>query len=391
MKILQAISYLNPKFGGDVNVCVYLSRDLVKRNHEVTILTTDFAFDTAYADALRAEGVTIIPIPCIFNLGLFLYSPAIRPWLENNLKTFEIIHLHNFRSYQNTMIRAYAVKSKIPYIIQAHGSVLPFFEKQILKKLYDFVWGDKILSDASTVIALTQTEADQYLTMGVPKNKIEIIPNGLDFTQFLPLPAKSDFRSKYNIPVNDKIILFLGRIHRIKGLDLLLAAYLELLGELPECQLVIVGPDDNYLSTLEDRIIKLGITKKPLITGPLYGVEKFSAYVDADVYVLPSHYETFSIGLLEAMYFGTPVIITDSIRDFDWIEHNTGFIAHRTAEDLAKSLCTLLKDKKLQHIFGENAKTLIREHFNVKDTVQKVTDVYSKTIKARENLKCRKI
>jgi glycosyltransferase involved in cell wall biosynthesis len=379
MKILQVISYYNPKFGGDVNVCFHLSKELVKRHHEVTILTTDFGFDSEYADELRAYDVTIIPIPCIANFGLFLFSPAIKSWLENNLKTFEIIHLHNYRSYQNAMVRAYAVKSGIPYILQAHGSVLPFFEKQNLKKIYDFVWGNNILRDASTVIALTQTEEEQYLKMGVPKNKIEIIPNGLDFTRFLHLPVKGEFRSKYNIPANAKMILFLGRIHRIKGIDLLLEAYIKLLKVLPECQLVIVGPDDNYLSTLENQIIKSGITKKPLITGPLFGDEKFSAFVDADVYVLPSHYETFSMGLLEAMYCGTPVIITNNITDFDWIDQHTGFICNRDSEDLKKCLYTILSDKKLRQSFGENGKIIVSERFNFQNVVQSVIDLYYKS------------
>ena len=378
MKILQVIPFFSPKFGGSVTVPYELSKELAKRNHDITIITTDFGFNLDYADVIRANGVTVIPFRCVANFGLFLYSPSMKIWLKKNLKNYDIIHLHNYRSYQNNLVHILAMKFGIPYIVQAHGSVLPLFERQNLKKLYDFVWGKKILKDASKVIALTEIEADQYQKMGVPRDKIEEIPNGLDLSQFLHNPGRGDFRSKYKIPENDKIILFLGRIHRIKGIDLLIAAYSELLKELPECQLVIVGPDDNYLSIIEDQIIKLEIKKKPIFTGLLFGAGKISAYTDADVFVLPSDYESFPIVLLEAMFYEIPVIITKNLKHFDWIDNKTGFICNRDPEDLKKHLSILLKDEKLRQSFGANGKIIVREYFDFQNTVQTVIDLYNK-------------
>jgi glycogen synthase len=88
MKILQVIPFFSPKFGGSLTVAYDLSKELAKRNHEVTIITTDFEFDQEYADKIRAEGVTLIVFHCVANFGLFLYSPSIKVWLEKNLKEF---------------------------------------------------------------------------------------------------------------------------------------------------------------------------------------------------------------------------------------------------------------------------------------------------------------
>ena len=149
MKILQVILFFSPKFGGSVTVPYQLSKELSKRDHDVTIITTDFGFDSEYAKSIEGYGVRVIPFRTIVNFGPFIYTPSIKPWLRENIRKFDVIHMHDFRSYQNIVIHSFAMKYGIPYIVQAHGSVLPFFEKQNLKKLYDFVWGNKILKNAS--------------------------------------------------------------------------------------------------------------------------------------------------------------------------------------------------------------------------------------------------
>jgi glycosyltransferase involved in cell wall biosynthesis len=312
MRILQVIPYFDPKFGGDVNVCINLSKQLAKRNHEVTIITTDFFFNSQFADAIRSEGISVIPFRSVINTGLFIYSPSIKIWLEKNLKEFDIIHLQNYRSYQNVVVRTNAMKFGIPYIVQAHGSVLPFFfEKQNLKKLYDFVWGHKILRDASKLIAVSKVEKYQYIKTGLTEKKIEIIPNGIDLSEYETLPERGYFRKKYGIASDEKIILYLGRLHQSKGIDFLLNSFSILPNQYKRIKLVIAGPDDGFLDTITDQIIKLEIEEYVLVTGPLYKNEKLEAFVDADVLVYPGSIEIFGLVPFEAIMCGTPVVVTD--------------------------------------------------------------------------------
>ena len=381
MKILQIIPFLSPKFGGTISVLDQLTKEFVKNNHSVTILTSDLELDKKLVKKFEESGITIIPIHVVLNIGLFIYTPSVKKWVVENLKSFDIIHMHTFRSYQNNIVSKYAKQYRIPYIVQAHGSVLPFFEKQNLKKMYDYVWGDKMLHFASKVIALTNTESEQYQKMGVPRNKIEIIPNGLDLSQFLDIPQKGKFKSKYQIPEKEKVILFLGRIHRIKGIDLLISAYPEILKEFPDAQLVIVGPDDNYLSIIQEHIAQLKINKKPLFTGALYGLEKLEAYVDADVYVLPSLYETFPMTLLEAMVCGTPVIITNNIKNFDWIQNKSGYIIENDPDDLVRQISVLFNDETLRQSLGENGKELVKTTFNFTPMILSTEKLYLQTIR----------
>ena len=379
MKILHVISYFSQKFGGEVNVCTNLSKELAKRKHEVTIITTDFSFDPHYADAVRAEGVSIVPFPCVFNIGLFLYSPSIKRWLEENLKNFDIIHFHNYWSYQNVEVYNYAMKFGIPYIIQAHGS-LPIFEKQHLKKLYDFVWGKSVLKNSSVCIALTKTESDQYIKRGVPENKIVIIPNGIDISQYANLPPCGQFRLKNQIPEKDRIILSLGRIHKIKGIDLLVTAFSQLCCQMSNVKLVIAGPDGGSLSQIQQQIRELHLEKDVIFTGPLYGKDKLEAYLDADVFVLPSRYEAFPNTVLEAWACGTPVVatmnccISDIIRDTD-----DNVVVEFDSVKMNDKIFDLLNNEEKRKRIGLKGKKIVEDNFSMTRIIQKVEELY-KTI-----------
>lgn len=374
MKILQVIPFFTPARGGSVTVSYYLSKELSKSGHEVTIITTDFEFDEEYVKSI--EGVNVISFKCIANHGLFLYSPSMKKWLRDNINNFDVVHLHNFRSYQNNVVYKYAKKYRIPYVLQAHGSLPRIIEKQRLKKLYDWAWGNKILKDAFKVIALTKTEAEQYKKMSVDGDRIEIIPNVIDLSEYDNLPEREEFRRKYCLNDNDKIILYLARIHKIKGPDLLAKAFAELTKELDNVKLVFVGPNDGYLPTLKKLINELRIENKVLFIGPLYGKEKLKAYVNADVYVLPSVYETFANTILEACACGVPVIVTDQCGIADFVDGKVGYVVEYDKNQLQDAIFRVLSNEGLRKRFGEEGKRLVREEFDLDKGVGQVEGVY---------------
>ena len=153
---------------------------------------------------------------------------------------------------------------------------------------------------SSKVIALSQAEAQQYGDIGVPEEKTVIIPNGIDLSEYSHLPPKDLFKKKLNIDEEERIVLYLGRIHRIKGIDILVKAFAEVIEKLDDVRLVIVGPDDGYLSACRNLVSQLKVEEKILFTGGIFDIEKLRALVDADVFVLPSRYETFPDVILEA-------------------------------------------------------------------------------------------
>ena len=234
MKILQVISSFPPAYayGGALQVAYSISKELLKRNNEVTVYTTDvydsksrFKFDD---NPIRMDGIDVRYFKNLSN-GLakknFPIALSMALSMNKNIKNFDIIHLHEYRSFQALLVHHYAKKYKIPYILQAHGSLPSILEKQHLKNLFNSIWGKKLVQDASKIIALNQMEAEQYLNMGITKKKVAVIPNGINLTDNQNFSLKGKFREKYSIDENKKIILFLGRIHKIKGIDLLIEAF----------------------------------------------------------------------------------------------------------------------------------------------------------------------
>jgi glycosyltransferase involved in cell wall biosynthesis len=383
MKMLEVIPFFSPIFGGSFISTCNLSKEFAKRGHDVTILTTDFKFDEQFARSIEKEHINVVSVHCIANIGLFLISPSIGNWLNYHIREFDVIHIHNFRSYQNNFIHKYAMQYGIPYILQAHGSVMPFFEKIYLKKCYDLLWGYSILRDVSEVIASTKEEAKQLRKMGVIEDKITLVPNGINLSEYENLPEKGSFRKKYKIEKAEKLILYLGRLHKIKGIGLLIDSFSDLENKHSDIKLAIVGPDDGNLATLKKQIKYLGIDRKILLMGPLYGYDKISAYVDCDVYVLPSFYESFGNTVLEACACGAPVIVTDRCGTADIIDNRAGLVVPYDKDYLRDAILHMLSDEKLRQDFSKNGKLLVRERFNWEKIAEQIECLYFNCIRER--------
>ena len=320
MKILQVISSFPPaySYGGALKVAFDISKELVNQNHDVTVYTTD-VYDSKSRLSYKTNpeimaGIKVFRFRNISNIlsrKNFTFAPKMFFFLKHHIKEFDVIHLHEYRSFQAIFVSYFAKKNNTPYIIQAHGAVLPIFEKQELKKIFDKIFGIKILNYASKLIAVSKVEREQYLTMGIPENKIEIIPNGIDVSEYEILPVRGNFRKRYGIRSDEKVILFLGRLHKSKGIDFLIDGFSSLLEQCKNIKLVIAGPDDGYIDSLTQQIKKLKIEHKVLITGPLYNNEKIETFVDADVLIYPGRIEIFGLVPFEALMCGTPVIVTE--------------------------------------------------------------------------------
>lgn len=378
MKILQIVQFFSPNHGGSAMAPYELSKQLQKNGHKVTVLTTDFQMNNVFIDSL--DGIEVIPFHCQLNIGGLLISSSMNKYLKQNIDKFDIIHMHNFRTYQNIITHKYATKNNVPYVLQARGSVLPFFQKQTLKKIFDIFFGYKILRDSSKLIALTKIETEQYTKMGVDKNKIEIVPNGIDLKKYDNLPIRGMFRKKYGIKDDEKLILYLGRIHKIKGIDLLVSAFADLIQELDNAKLAIIGPDGGLLSSLKSQIADLNIDNRIVFTGPFYNRDKLEAYVDADIYVLPSVYETFPNTVLEACACGTPVVITNRCGIADIID-KVGYVVEFDKDQLKNAMFEILNDNELRKRYKEGGNRLVSEEFSWNNVINKLEILYLNCLK----------
>ena len=393
MDILHVVPTFYPclSAGGVVNASYQLSKKQVEKGNKVSVFTTDsckkrLKFEKRYGT--NVNGVKTYYFRNLSNKiksSFLIDTPYAMPFKTCRIiKNYEILHIHEHRHSLAIISSHAAFKNNIPYVIQAHGSVLPFFQKKSLKKFFDNLWGFKILHNASKVLALTETEKKQYLKMGVTEENIEIVPLGINLKEYDNLAPKGKFRAKHGIANDDKLILFIGRIHKIKGLELLVKSFKLLKSYLKDdlkaysnLRLAIVGPDDGFLEELNNLIVQLNLKKDIILTGPLFEEDKKSAIIDSDIFVMPSKYESFTTSGLEAMACGKPLVLTKNNHIHDWVNNNVGFSCDYDEKSLANSIKKLLLDEKLIKKFGKRGKDLIKEKYNWDSVENQIKDIYS--------------
>ncbi|MBF4469034.1 MAG: glycosyltransferase [Methanobrevibacter arboriphilus] len=394
MKILHIVPTYYPclEAGGVVNAVYKLSKKQAEEGNDVSVFTTDSCIERMKLDKrynVDIEGVKVYYFRNLSNslkTKFLIDTPYPLPLkIRKEIKKYDIVHIHEHRHSLAIAASHYASKNNIPYVIQAHGSVLPFFQKEKLKEIFDKLWGFKILKNASKVFALTNVEKEQYLKMGVEEERIEIVPLGIDIEEYSKLPSKGNFREKYNISENDKLLLFIGRIHKIKGLDLLVNS-LDVLNReyikknVENLKLAIIGPDNGFLAELKKVIADLDLEENIIITGPLFNKDKIEAIVDCDIFIMPSQYESFTTSGLEAMACGKPLILTKNNHIHTWVDNNTGLSAEYDKNDLADKIQKLLADEKLMEKFGKNGLKEIKENYNWDSIEKKIELIYRELI-----------
>lgn len=387
MRILIIIPYFFPAnvFGGPVKVAFDIGKELVKRGHDVTVYTSDAKNQEVRINEKLNE-IEGMKIYYFKNLSMFLVkrsnffvTPELCKRLRADLKKFDIIHVHEYTTYQNIPLHKFAKKYKIPYVLQAHGS-LPKLDRKGRKRIYEILFGSVLLKGASKVIALNHVEANQYMSMGIPPKKIEIIPNGINSFVDENI-SRGQFKRSRRIPSDKKIIIYIGRIHKSKGIDLLINAYFLLVKKM-NCSntlLIIAGPDDGYLAGAKSLVDSLNLGNLVLFTGYIKAEEKFAALADADVFVTPA-YSGFPITFLEACSIGIPLITTTKGDQMDWIDGSVGIVTLPTPFEIAKAMNLILSNKKISDKFSTNGKMIVQSTFSVEKMVNKVEHMYEEII-----------
>lgn len=389
MKILHVAHFFYPclSAGGVVNASYQIAR-MQARDNSVKVISSDACKERLKFEESRydvdIDGIKVDYFKNIsnrFKLATMLDTPLGAIFrIRKQIRDFDVVHVHEHRQTLSIIACYFARRYGIPYVVQAHGSVLPFFQKEGLKNIFDKVFGFKILHGASKVFALTEVEKEQYLKMGVEEDRIEIVPLGINIEEYSDLPEEGIFREKFNISKDDKLIIFIGRVHEIKGLDLLIDAFKELADSESDVKLAIVGPDDGYMDALNLRIAECDLSDKVIVTGPLYKSEKQEALVDCDLFVMPSKYESFTTSGLEAMACGKPLVLTKNNHIHDWVDGSVGLACDDDKMSLKDAMAEVLFDEELSKKFGMNGRRLIQEKYNWDMINEQILNIYESII-----------
>lgn len=360
--------------GGIVNAVGNISNELTKKGHEVVLVTTDYYIEEAGED----EVFSIVRFHNWFKSFNFYVSPGILVWMFRNLAAFDVIHLHGVRTFQNILISMGARLLRIPYVVTPHGTLRMIDRLIGFKKVYDVLFGNRMIKNAAHLFAVSQLEAQEFITWGAEEDKISLVYNGHDWTLIDSLPARGKFRKQYGIGDDAIIILGLGRIYGYKGFDLLIKSFDLVLKEMEKAVLVIVGPDEGVLDELKVLTKKLGISDQVIFAGPLYGQDKFGAYQDANVFAHSPLYESFGLVVFEALMCETPVVLSDRVGAADVIQElEVGRITpYGDIEAMAESILWVLSTEPEMINNVRTAKPYLADTYSWTRVVENIENVY---------------
>ena len=375
MNILEVIPYFTFARGGDVAVCYNLTRQFTDKGHDVTILTTNFEYNKEDTDTI--DNLQMVNVDYKFNFALFIYSPQMKKWLDENIKNFDIIHMHELRSYQNIVVMEYAKKYNIPYIIQPHASTPTNVGQSLFKKLFDVFFGNKLMQNASHIIAASDYEAkyDKLMTNA----PVEVVYNGMNVDEFENIDSYDTFLE--GIPY----ILYFGRLDSLKGINYIIEAFAQLPDEFREYKLVIAGKISDYKKTLDEIITKYDIKDRVIFTGFVDEADKNAIYRDAKLFVNPVKYMGgVALTVFESILAGTPVVVTRQSGEV--IEKiDAGIIVeYADIEQLKDAIITSLTDTKLTQRQLENGQNYIKNNLQWCDVADHILEIYEKYIKKGE-------
>ncbi len=387
MKILMLTWEYPPRIvGGIARVVHDLSKRLIKDGHEVTVITykdgemPEFENDKG-VNVYRIDNYMIHPnnfIDWIMQMNFNMIAKANE--LIANGEKFDVIHAHDW-------LVAYAAKTlkqsyNIPLISTIHATEAgrnSGIHDEVQRYINDTEW--LLTYESSEVIVNSNyMKCELQRLFGLPFEKINVVPNGININNFNGIERDYEFRRQYAMD-NEKIILYVGRLVYEKGVQNLISAMPKILNGYNDSKLVIVGKGGMY-DELKNQANAMGIANKDYFTGYLNSKQVQKMYKCADVAVFPSTYEPFGIVALEAMLAGVPAVVSDVGGLDEIINHGIdGMKSYAgNSNSIADSVLALLYDHKLCANISKNAKSKVKEQFNWNKIAQDTHFIYEKAI-----------
>ena len=379
MNLLHITPYYAPAyaFGGVPRAVEGIARALARRGHMLTVLTTDALSPTERSreptDTVR-DGVRVIRVPNLLARGgLNLSTPiGMRRIVRELIGGVDVIHCHEFRTIENLIVTPAAARAGVPLVLSPHGTLTYQTGRSAVKSAWDRLFSTATARRFDVVIALTNQERDEtrsfWEKFGISNRKIEVIPNGIHPAEFEHLIGGDAFRRRYGLG-DAPVLLFMGRLHARKGVDVLVEAFKR--ANVGGARLVIAGPDEGMLPALEplldDRIV---------ITGYLAGADRLAALAAADAFALPATGEGLSMAALEALAAGIPAILSPGCNLPEAGESGAALIVEPQVAPMADAIRALMTDPARRELMGTRGRELVPSRFTWDVVAEQLEKVY---------------
>ncbi len=332
--------------------------------------------------AEHATPVTIVT-PTPSRLGTMPLPPRVNlrgpeTDLEAVVRSAEVVHIHGlWQAHTRRGARA-ARLAGVPYVIAAHGMAEPWAmrHKAWKKKLYTALIEGKNLRRASCLHALSRPEIGHLRTIA-PGTPVCFVPNGVDLGPLEDLPSRAVLEAEFPELAGKFLLLFFGRLHAKKGLDLLAQALAQLRPEYPDLHLLLAGKDDGALGPFLRQTSDAGLASRVTWVGHVAGERARQLWGAADAFVLPSYSEGFSMAVLEALACRLPVLITTACHFPELAAVGGGIVVEPTVPAVTEGLRGLLERTPAERAeLGHQGRLLVERDYTWEQQGQRLANVY---------------
>lgn len=371
-----------PQVNGVVTVVRNLKENLSYMGNNVYVFTVNHPDAEPLENVVRVPSIKFIKEPQ-HRIGT-PFSAKINKVVKS--KRLDIIHTHTEFSmwFQAMMVSR---KFSLPMVHTMHTMYeeyihyIPFLEYFASKTIKN--WIKLICKNCEILVAPSQKMKNFLLNYNAYK-PIKIIPNGIDLSKFYRIENRNNkdiekFRSRFNLNQNDKVLIFVGRLGKEKGIDILLYILKKLVKSNPKIKLLLVGdgPEKRNLKILSE---ELNITDNTIFTGYLNWPDEIRlAYNSSDAAIVASHTESFGLVVLEALACGLPVVaLEDSSFHNLIIDGESGFLCKNREEMVEKTKDLISKPEKYKEMKQKARKTA--EKFSVQQNAIRTFNLYKEIV-----------
>lgn len=387
MKVLHVTPSYFPaiQFGGPIQSVHLLNKSLIAQGVRVDVFTTNAGLESQKmyqsANWHDVDGVKVKYFPYVgyvhYNLSWKLFRNLLK-----SVAQYDLVHITAVWNFPVLAASLACRLRGVPYVISPRGTIYPetiALKSTLFKKFYYQLFARSCLNHAQ---AIHYTAADEHQKVSQSlklKPEAWVIPNGIEIQEFKKI-YPSSLWGYQPLAVYKPYLLFMGRISRKKGLDILVKGFSIIAAHFPQLQLVIAGPDEEgYLAEVIQMVENEALIDRVVFTGMLKGKEKILAYQKAKAFVLSSYSENFGMSVVEAMACGTPVVISDQVGIHSDVQrHHAGVITRTNAESVADGIRSLLENPRLCNEMALAGEKLVESHYDINSVARTFINYYQK-------------
>ena len=379
------------QFGGILFLALDIAKNLSHEN-EVTIYTTDLdfsdnskRFNKKLPRIEKVENFLIKRFHVIFAVKLFFINPSIYKSISHDKP--DIIHAISVRSFQAFIAALISKFNNIPLILSDQGGLFthPDYKESSVKSVLYKVQEPliKFIIKQSEKIIVANEYEHSIFSKYCNSSKLEIIRNAIDIESLEQNPF--DFKKKYKI--EGRMILFLGRFAKVKGVDILLNSFSNLIKNKRnnDVKLVIMGSNFGYKKELLDQIEELNLNMQTMIIENPSRQDVIAAYHASNFLVLPSRWEMSPLTPLEGFACKKTTIST-KIHGIPYVikDRENGILCElENSVQFTHAMQELLDNENTTREYGMNGYKFVKQECNSKIMSEKLFNVYSEATKQK--------